>query len=576
MLYVDPSRRFFLKHFDRNEDYTPAVDHQAPDLDRLPFDMRRQLLRESEVRDVDAWESRVEWDRGNWLETVSDRLLRHKLGVAFDVDETAARATKLANLSVKLKDYAAIENMAVQLDLELPEGNSESTEASIALRCHEPKTWRRIIDKKNTRMAENELRKIGFIQKGDQLYCSDLAVNWYQGKMRTQEAYLKSRTVSDGTTQLELWDVVQKSISNKSNRRTELMTRMRGLEDYSKEVGHVGTFITLTAPSAFHSRLFNGGSNPLFNEGDVRSAQGWLCRMWARARAKLQKLKVEIYGMRVAEPHHDGTPHWHMVLFCAPDHRESLCDVLRSKWLSEHGGESGAHEHRATFKAIESAKGSATGYLSKYIAKNIDGFDVGKDYEQDGAEASDTVTRVTAWASIHGIRQFQQIGKRSAGVTLYRTCRRRRRATDTPRIERLRLAADVHDYCGFIKVSERWQFSLWKESGVSVDRATGEIVVEKNAFGEVRPPKIVGVETLTERMRTRLKTWRIERKFGPNRAAGKGVGLNAGSGFEASGPVRAFSESALGPVSITVAAGPGLSDPHGWTNPNETSMYGPN
>lgn len=535
----------------------PAYRRIAPKVDAYPGFIRDTLIDEFAARANDFGFGEA-FDKGKaWLKQASQSLDRARLSIGFDVEEIALRAEKFADACVREGSLPLIERLAKSQQLTLPLGNKESTDASIVARCREPKTWRKSMEKNWTRKAENKLREIGFIEKYAMLYVSDLALEWYKGKMRAQERYLKSRTISDGQTQLELWDVVNKSVSNKAIRRTELMTRMRGLEDYAKETGDVATFITLTCPSALHARAAGRGHNEHYAGGTVRDGQGWLSKMWARARSRLQKLGIEIYGFRIAEPHHDGTPHWHLVLFCAPHFRGLLFAVLRSRWLSEYGAERGALEHRAQFKAIEDHKGTATGYLSKYIAKNIDAFEVGEDFEQPGTTADSSVVRVTAWASIHGIRQFQQIGKRRAGVTLWREYRRERKVlTRAPTLERTRAAADAHDYKTFVMLTEHGQSRLWKEEKVTVDKPTGAMVPVRNAFGELRGEQIVGIKSLTENIRTRLKTWRVAVKV--------------------SAPI--FSGSALGPVSITVpppGGGPGLSDPHGWTNPNETSMYGP-
>ena len=39
------------------------------------------------------------------------------------------------------------------------------------------------------------------------------------------------------------------------------------------------------------------------------------------------------FGFRVTEPHHDGTPHWHLLLFINPDHVEEVTEELKT--LSE-------------------------------------------------------------------------------------------------------------------------------------------------------------------------------------------------------------------------------------------------
>jgi hypothetical protein len=554
---IDPSRRIGLSNFKRNENLTPRYRTIAPGLDSLPRFMQDAVLEEFTERASGFPDEKRFGPGARWMRDAVKSLQKRKLDIGFDVEEIAIRAEKFADACVREGSLPLIERLAKSQQLTLPLGNRESTDASILARCREPKTWRKSMEKNWTRKAENKLREIGFIEKYAMLYVSDLALEWYKGKMRAQERYLKSRTISDGTIQLELWDVVNKSVSNKAIRRTELMTRMRGFEDYAKEKGDVATFITLTCPSAFHARAAGRGHNEQFGGHSVRDGQGWLSKMWARARSRLQKLGVEIYGFRIAEPHHDATPHWHLVLFCAPPLRGLLFAVLKSRWLSEYGAERGALEHRAEFKAIEDHKGTATGYLSKYIAKNIDAFEVGEDFEQPGTAADSSVVRVTAWASIHGIRQFQQIGKRRAGVTLWREYRRERQPlTRTPTLEKTRAAADAHDYKSFVLLTEHGQSRLWKEEKLTVDKPTGEMVPIRNAFGELRGEQIVGIKSLTENIRTRLKTWVLAVKI--------------------TAPI--FADSALGPVSITVPTSEGagsLSDPHGWTNPNETSMYGP-
>lgn len=66
-------------------------------------------------------------------------------------------------------------------------------------------------------------------------------------------------------------------------------------------------------------------------------------------------------------------------------------------------------------------EGGATGYIAKYIAKNLDGHAVGEDWEAETL-AEEGATAAGAWANWHGIRQFQQIGGPS--VSVWRECRR--------------------------------------------------------------------------------------------------------------------------------------------------------
>lgn len=220
------------------------------------------------------------------------------------------------------------------------------------------------------------------------------------------------------------------------------MVRCRGFEETAKFLGHSAVFLTITCPSRFHRFSGRGVLNPNWAGATPGDAQKYLCATWARIRAEWHRQGIAPYGFRVAEPHHDGCPHWHILLFAAEDQlgwfkpsreiknlRDSgtgLIGIAGRYALADNPDEKGALKHRFTCERIDTGKGSATGYIAKYISKNIDGLKedgspVGLDFAS-GTNAEGSSFRVRTWASVWGIRQFQQIGGPS--VTVWRELRR--------------------------------------------------------------------------------------------------------------------------------------------------------
>jgi Bacteriophage replication gene A protein (GPA) len=594
-LYIDPppkSRWSPTRGGYSTETLTPLEELAAPKISSLPY-VIQQLCR------FEFWDrlGAASWPEKEsaaaWLQGSVASFERERLDVAYDFEEIETRARRSADICRHIPTYEGINEYVETKGLSFPAIAGNISHRGCIARARSSGWWRRKFTRLYRRSAEEKLRATGFVRRRRGLYASSFAVSARRQQTQATDTWLRERVVkSDSGEQLNLFDVWKGSVANPAIRRAELMTRMKGFENIANELLHVAEFITLTCPSAFHRFNSDGKENPHYEGFTVRDGQAWLNRMWARARAKLKKARILIYGFRVAEPHHDGTPHWHMVLFCAPGNANELRRVLRDYWLSDRGDEQGAADHRIKFKAIDPKKGSATGYISKYVAKNIDGFEVGEDYEAGTAQesmvdhgqwsgdlgdlhdektrtkaasdASNTSARVGAWASLHGIRQFQQIG--GPQVTIYRECRRIRESTPLVAIERARVPADAGDWAGFIKgvggieAGRKGTLSLWKE-------VTGEC----NQYDEAKGPQIVGVMGPLFGVKTHEKIWRVEKVDG-----GGAKSIETWIKEIRKRPDLSGSASALGLVSITVAMGPSLSDPHGWTNPNESSMYGPN
>lgn len=130
---------------------------------------------------------------------------------------------------------------------------------------------------------------------------------------------------------------------------------------------------------------------------------------------RIQDNDLQVYGMRVVEPHHDRTPHWHTMLFCKRWQRKEITEIMRRYALKEDGDERGAARNR--FQAKQLNKGGAAGYIAIYIAKNIDGYPLDGELDNDtGKPLKDTAAAVTAWVSTWRIPQFKPIGLPTMGA----------------------------------------------------------------------------------------------------------------------------------------------------------------
>jgi hypothetical protein len=291
-----------------------------------------------------------------------------------------------------------------------------------------PYWWRRKLRAHHGRSLEAAAIRIGCVSLREQIYCSNETV-WAMRQRDAKSARMLEETqaVNELGQKFALAELIGKSTSNKALRRAELMTRLSGFERIARACGHDGLFITITCPVRMHRmRTFNDGKvvkdNPKFDGTTPREGQQYLARkVWVPIRAKLAKLGIKLYGFRVAEPQHDGTPHWHLLVFCDSRVTAVVREVVADYALRDSGDEKGAQEARVKFEAIDWSMGTAVGYIAKYIAKNTDGFRL--EFDKDGeTPAIVAVERVQMWARAWGVRQFQQLG--GPPVTVWRELRR--------------------------------------------------------------------------------------------------------------------------------------------------------
>ncbi|MGP2470701.1 replication endonuclease [Yersinia sp. 2540 StPb PI] len=397
---------------------------------------------------------------------------------------------------------------------------------SAIARLINPDWWERKLWRLRNDWRESQLRAAGLIHKRAAPYVSKEALaDWIEQKRRNREFFKRHELVDNEGNTVSLEAMVDASISNPTIRRHELMARMKGIELVAQSREDVGVFYTITCPSKYHANNQSGHANPKWNHTTPPQAQAYLTKLWANIGSKLGRENLRVYGFRVAEPHHDGTPHWHLLLFMKPQERHAITEIMRAYAVKEDRAELGKRTAaRFTAKRLDPKKGSATAYIAKYISKNIDGYALDGELDNEtGKPMKETARFAMAWASRHRIRQYQPIG--TPPVTVWRELRKLSNQLITtlkisgtyqrgkpllrdPAMDEVTAAADVGCFATYIM----------KQGGVLIPREQYTVRIayqdneQPNAYGEITE-KIYGIYSPllgeASRICTRLKTWKI-------------------------------------------------------------------
>lgn len=453
--------------------------------------------------------------------------------LSFNYSVSNVRKSPMISILTKLKSWG--------IDL-FPSLDSENYEQDLldCINHYAPRvvdqTW---LDRKLRRFQARELaniaRETGIIQKRVQPYSAELSVNRKKAQDARNKSILKNSLLvnfHDEEEHQNLIDVVEKSISNPKNRIAELMVRMRGCEEIADELGHVGLMLTFTTPSRFHATTKHGNTNTKWikaGKPTVADAQTWLKKVWASVLPQWERHEIKPYGFRVVEPHHDGTPHWHMMLFIEPQKVGSMLTICRRLMMADSPDELGANKYRFHYTMIDKKRGSAAGYIAKYISKGISG----EYHDKDKATNLDALTAAQAirtWASDHNIRQFQPIGQPS--VQVWRELRKlsneiKNYGEDMQplfneqehlALENVRRAADEGNWSAFVKAmgglyvkrSDR-KLTVHYSIPELIDRLSGEIF-DLNKYGEKKAKTPAGLMFEKIFITTRFKDWQIRDK----------------------------------------------------------------
>ncbi|HIF8805548.1 TPA: replication endonuclease, partial [Haemophilus influenzae] len=377
----------------------------------------------------------------------------------------------------------------------------------IRLTCE--KWWFKQMRDIQKRMVEHIAIACGEVRANAASYISNQSFQEWQLQQRKNHDYLRAmiiENIDNPEEQVELFDMFLKSSSNPALRRNEMMVRLRGLEEWAEENNNEALFLTLTAPSSFHA----GNGNKKWLGVNPRETQNYLNKVWQQFRALLSKRNIKFYGMRVAEPHKDGTPHWHALAYVPAEHKEEVIRLFKQKALELDGNEKGAAEHRCKVEECDKTKGSATAYIAKYIAKNIDGFALAGEVSDEDPTLSlhDNALRVRAWASRWGIRQFQFYG--GASICVWRELRRLISGqADDEIINKAQAAAGIaNDYAAYMEI----------QGGALAKRADQPIKLDyetkpANKYGEQRKA-IIGLANRfsLKQVISRTKKWQIKKR----------------------------------------------------------------
>jgi hypothetical protein len=291
-------------------------------VDRLPKRWAKRLLKRWEQVQAEDYPS-----ANRELRVQTEELFRVQIPLDASDQEICDAADRLSALCTSRAEIfhsapdlrAAMNRICTSQGIEAPPDKCKDGPAIARMTC--PHWWRRKLRRHQGRVVEAAAIRLGYVNKTRDLYISNERLRTRTQQHARNTAILESTIArNEDGQEFTLAELAARGPGNKKIRRSELMTRISGFERIGREQGHRGFLITLTCPSRFHPSRTVGPKiipNPKFDARETPlTAQKYLSRVWARIRSALARRGTQLYGMRVAQPQHDGTRESSLRWFC--------------------------------------------------------------------------------------------------------------------------------------------------------------------------------------------------------------------------------------------------------------------
>lgn len=188
-----------------------------------------------------------------------------------------------------------------------------------------------------------------------------------ENKLKEQKNFLEFSFLYDriNQTRIPLSDLIISANYSPQRYYSEIQNRVNTLQKIAKQRGLKPIFMTLTLPSEYHryktTKKGNLIANPKYNNTTPKEAVKILTKMFAKLRQDraLKELSKEqrIY-FRVNEPHKDGTPHTHILMYVPSDRVERVKKAF-ARLFDNRGND------------IQDDIKNSTSYIMKYINKTL-------------------------------------------------------------------------------------------------------------------------------------------------------------------------------------------------------------
>ncbi|EGJ8606901.1 replication endonuclease [Salmonella enterica] len=382
--------------------------------------------------------------------------------------------------------------------------------------------WSRHFRTFTRRWREHLYIAVGDVRRQRSVICSPQWVqHWLASRKRGREIMAETDLEDDETGEtLPLLSAVDASVSNNEKRRAEMMTRVKGMEELAEldnlaqDSDYIGLFFTWTAPCQYHSWLETGRRNRKWNGASPRETQRYFTRTFKNCSTALARRDVHIFGMHITESHHDGTPHWHGVIFVRKEQEATLREVFESyanaENCSAHKPGASPAQSQLMIKPINKRLGSATAYITKHICRNIEGYAPGGTDKETGRPWTELARHSAAWASLWGIKQFQFIG--GPPVSVWRELRKlsdqKKADSVSPVFGELHRAAGSGEWAtytrlqgGLLATRKNLTMRTWYKPGEEPDECGQYTATIKGVYlqGSNKPP-----------VTTRTRKWKVK------------------------------------------------------------------